>query len=235
MFTADKISRPRGASLPLVVVALALILGWSEVCRAQVESPADDGVQVGFGPGVIVPVNERVEFFALGAAILGEQTTSLAQLDVRYEVNKYLTVSPGYFGLFVPKAGGRRNRDHRARLAATLNFGYKKLKISDRNLVERRFRTTEDATRYRNQIRLEHPVALGRTNFNVYGYTEPVYDFGEKRWTRNFAALGVSKTFAERYSGEVYYFGQFVRGGRRIDAVVFGLTVRLPQLFKKGS
>lgn len=214
-----------------VNVVIAVVCFCSRAAIAQVESAGADTKQIAFAPGLVAPLTEKVEVFVLGAGIWGKRTTTFAQVDVRFKVNKFLTVTPGYFGLFVPKVNGRRDYDNRARLAATLNFAIKDLKISDRNLVERRFRTSADSTRYRNQIRLEHPVKLGAAKFNVYGYTEPVYDFDEKRWTRNFAALGVSKTLAQRYTADVFYFGQFVRDSRTVNAVIFGLTVRLPQMF----
>lgn len=221
-----------GRTFSTSLVAAVLLCLSALATKAQVETPAGaDTEQWALAPGVIVPLTERVEVFALGAYIRGKQTTTFASVDVRFKVNKFLTITPGYFGLFVPKVRGRRDYDNRARLAATLNFSLRDLKISDRNLVERRFRTSRDSTRYRNQLRLEHPVALGRAKFNVYAYTEPVYDFSEKQWTRNFAALGVNKTFAGRYTADVFYFGQFARGSRTVDALIFGLTVRLPQLF----
>lgn len=215
------------------LLLLTLVLTFVSGAAAQPESAGEDTQQAAVASGVTVPLTEKVEVFALGAYIRGERATTFAQIDVRFKVNKFLTITPGYFGLFIPKVNGRRDYDNRARIAATLNFTARKLQISTRNLVERRFRTSEDSTRYRNQIQLKHPVKLGKAKFDVFGYTEPFYDFDQKQLTRNHAALGAGKTFAERYTTEVYYFGQNIRERKTIHALVFSFNVRLPQLFKK--
>lgn len=221
-----------------IFVCVWLFSFFGVAARAQTEvetvgRAGDDSTAVGLASGFVLPVARNIEIFGLGAYVRGDARTKIALADVRFKVNKYLTVAPGYFGLFLPKTRGRRDYDHRVRLAATLNFRLGKLTISDRNLVERRFRASNDSTRYRNRLELQYPLKINRARFISYGNVEPFYDFNAGKITRAHFQLGVRKRFGKHFSGDAFYLHQSARGGADTNAFAFGVIAQLPKLLGK--
>ena len=175
-----------------------------------------------------VPLTKHVAVQAYGFYLLGDQRGVLPLVNLALRLNRYVSLMPSYFGLFQPRlADGIPQHEHRARLAATFTLPLRGLYLSDRNLVERRFQVTENSTRYRNLLRVEDSVRLGRLHFTVYAYDEVFYDWRAARWTINQTAVGLTYPFAQRYSAEAYYLHQAVRSSPNSNIWALALGVRL--------
>lgn len=185
--------------------------------------------------GVSMPLTDRVDLNVIGAYAGGDAVVKVVQADLPIRVNKFLTLTPGYFGLFLPPTGGRRDRDHRVRGSATVRLPFRGFNLSDRNLFERRFRMSRDSTRYRNLIRVERPLEVKGFAFTPFVTDEAFYDFRVRAWTRNHVAVGIRKTFARRYTGDVYYQHESAQNAANNNLVFVGLTIRLDRmnLFRK--
>lgn len=180
-----------------------------------------------------VLLSKHVEVQAYGFYLMGDQHGELPLVSLPVKLSRYVTLAPSYFGLFQPRlADGTPQHEHRARLAATFTLPLRGLYLSDRNLVERRFQVAQTSTRYRNLLRLEDSVRLGRLRFTVYAYDEVFYDWSAARWTINQTALGLTYPFARRYTAEAYYLHQAVRNSpdSNIWALAFGVRLGPPAL-----
>lgn len=175
-----------------------------------------------------VPLAKRVALQAYGFYLLGDQRGELSLLNVALKLNRYVALAPSYLGLFQPRlADGTPQHEHRARLAATFTLPRRGLYLSDRSLVERRFQVGQASTRYRNLLRVEDSVHLGRLRFTVYAYEEVFYDWRAARWTISQTALGLTYPFGQRYTAEAYYLHQAVRSGPDSTIWALALAVRL--------
>ena len=184
----------------------------------------------GAGIGFVLPASKRVEVFGYGVNLQGSQALTVALVDVRVKVKKYLTITPGYLTLIQPKVNGVRDYDRRLRIAATLDLKFGDLQVSNRNLLERRFRRSGNSTRYRNRFELQYQVKIGAAKFNAYTGVEPIYDFQAKQITATQTRLGARKTFAEHYTVDAGYIRQFTRVGGDANIFFGSLIVQLPKL-----
>ncbi len=180
--------------------------------------------------GLWVPVSKRVQVQAYYFQLVGDQPGQLGLLNVAVKLNRYVSLTNGYFGILEPRPqNGPHPYDSRVRLAATGTLPLGHLVLSDRNLVERRFQETGPSTRYRNMLRAEDSVRLGRRRFTMYAYEEIFYDWRAAGWTLNQTALGATYPLGRRFAAEAFYIHQAVR--RTADSNVWGLafTARLLQ------
>lgn len=178
--------------------------------------------------GVWVPVSKRVQAQAYYIQLVGDQPGQLGLLNVAVKLNRYVSLTNGYFGIREPRReNGPRPYDSRVRLAATGTLPLGPCVLSDRNLVERRFQETGPSTRYRNMLRAEDSVRLGRRRFTVYAYEEVFYDWRAAGWTLSQTALGATYPLGRRFVAEAFYLHQAVR--RTADSNIWGLafTARL--------
>lgn len=175
-----------------------------------------------------VPVSKQVEVQAYYFQLVGTQPGELGLLNVTFKLNRYVSLSNSYFGILEPRReNGPRPYDSRVRLAATGTLPLGHLVLSDRNLVKRRFQETGPSTRYRNMLRAEDSVHLGRLRCTVYAYEEVFYDWRAAGWTLNQTALGATCPLGRRFAAEAFYIHQAVR--RTADSNIWGLafTTRL--------
>ena len=183
------------------------------------------------GPGATLPLTSQVGLQAYGFGVLGDLHGAATVVSLRVQLSRYVIVTPGYFGGFLPRrADGVQPRDNRARLAVTLTLPLPGLYISDRNLIERRFQEATVTTRYRNLLRLEDTVRLGPLHFTVYAADEFFYDGRLQRWTLNQAYLGLTYPFARRYTGEVLYGRQLSPRAPGTNLFQLAYSVRFNQL-----
>lgn len=161
------------------------------------------------GVAASVPLHERADVTLTGIHAGGFGAGG-AILELPLHLSRALQLTPAYFYLAGPPLLGADINEHRLRLDATLRVplpaGWE---LQDRNLVERRFRAGfADSTRYRQRLRLEHPVRLGNMGVNAFAWGESFYDCTASAWTRHWVAAGVGKTVATRLTVEVAYLRQ---------------------------
>lgn len=220
----------------LTVTSLLVLFAWGVAAGQTIEIPSTPDTGEGANNyavatiGVSMPLADRVDLSVLGGYAGGDAVIKVLQVDLPIRINNYLTLTPGYFNLFVPPVGGRRDRDQRARGAATVRLSFRGFNFSDRNLGERRFRTSRDSTRYRNLLRIERPLAVKGFAFTPFVTDEAFYDFTARAWTRNHVAVGIRKTFGKRYTGDVYYQHESAQNAANNNLVFVGLTIRLDRM-----
>lgn len=178
--------------------------------------------------GLLAPLSKQVTLQAYGFYLLGDQRGVLPLANLAIKLNRYVTLSPGYFGLFQPRlADGTPQHENRARLALTLTLPRRGWYLSDRNLGERRFQVDKNSTRYRNMLRAEDTVRIGRQRFTVYVYDEVFYDWSAARWTINQTALGFTYPLGTHLTAEAYYIHQAIRRSPASNIWGLACTFRL--------
>jgi len=86
------------------------------------------------------------------------------------------------------------------------------LLVSDRNRFDLNFTGGEFDPRYRNRLRIERNVDLGKPTLTPYVYGEFFYSFDEGDWIKIRATAGLEFHLWERFVPEVYFLRDFNAG-----------------------
>jgi Protein of unknown function (DUF2490) len=97
---------------------------------------------------------------------------------------------------------------------------------SDRNRFDLNFTAGEFDPRYRNRIRLERNVALGKSALTPYVYGEFFYSFNDGDWFRTRVTAGLEVHIWERVVPEVYFQRDYGSGSSG-DVRGFGLVLSI--------
>jgi len=210
----------------LALVLLALLGG-----RVSAQSVDHTDNQLWSDVQVAVPVTKTIDFNLLGTLRLGRDVTrpvdERAGVGFTFRFGKYLTVAPNFLGIGMQPVRNRRVWENRLSLPITLRFDLDKFRLSDRNLFERRFRTSRaTSTRYRNRLQLEHPVGSDKIHLSLYVADEVFYDSSVNRWVRNRFTAGASKVFNKHFTQDYYYLRQNDGVSIPGDLNVIGTTLR---------
>lgn len=194
-------------------------------------APTDD-TQLWNDLQVSVPLHKNVDLIFTGTFRLGHglshPVSERGAVSIAIKANKFLTFETGYLYEANQPSKGRKNYSSNLIFAGTLKFPVRKFTVSNRNWVERRFRNSRiDSTRYRNRLRLEHPIVAGNTKFNAFASNEVFYDWTLRKWARNRFAVGANKKLTERLTGEIYYMRQNDGRSRPGDLHVIGTIFRV--------
>ncbi|HEY6045772.1 MAG TPA: DUF2490 domain-containing protein [Pyrinomonadaceae bacterium] len=178
-----------------------------------------------------VPMTRKVDFVMQGTLRLGDNLTTAVDkrggAGFNYKVNPWLTLSQSFFSRQARPPHGRRERETRLTLGATLQKPLGKFTLSDRQWLERRWRAPQvDAWRYRNRVRLEHPFEIDQTKFTGFISDEVFYDWSLHDWVRNRAAIGAYHAFNKHFTLELYYMRQNDGRSRPGDIHILGSVWR---------
>jgi len=97
---------------------------------------------------------------------------------------------------------------------------------SERNRFDLNFTGGEFDPRYRNRLRLERSVALGKPTLTPYLYGEFFYSFNDGDWSKIRVAAGLEFHMWERFVPEVYFQRDFNNGSSG-DVNGFGLVLSI--------
>ena len=100
------------------------------------------------------------------------------------------------------------------------------LLLSDRNRFDLAFTGGDFDPRYRNRLRLERNVDLGKPTLTPYVYGEFFYSFDEGDWYKIRAAVGLEVHLWERFVPEVYFQRDYINGPSG-DVNGFGLVLSI--------
>ncbi len=194
-------------------------------------APTDD-TQLWNDLQVTLPLKKKIDLIFNGSLRIGRNLSHLvgqrAGVSFAYKANKFLTFETGYLYVASQPSAGRKSYNTTLSFGGTLKFPIGKFTLSDRNLVERRFRNSRsDSTRYRNRLRLEYPVVAGKTKFNVFASNEVFYDWSVNEWVRNRFAVGANKKLSQSLTAELYYMRQNDGRSRPGDLHIIGSIFRL--------
>ncbi len=101
------------------------------------------------------------------------------------------------------------------------------LLISDRNRFDLNFTGGDFDPRYRNRIRLEREVAIGKTTLTPYVYGEFFYSFNQGDWFRMRGTAGLEFHLWQQFVPEVYVQRDYNRGSADVNGVGLVLSVYL--------
>ena len=150
-----------------------------------------------------------------------------------YRINRYVSVTPSYIYIVSQSPTSRdKQYETRVRFAVNLEKSWKKFSLDDRNLIERRFRNSgdNDATRYRNRLRLRVPVKKGdRVLFTPFAWNEFYYDSAAGNFSRNQFSFGASRRLNKNLTTDFFYLRRANRNEtpRRVNIFGVNLTVRI--------
>lgn len=216
----------------LICVHLIFTVGSAVTISAQTtELEPDEETQFRSEVEVSVPLHKRVELIFGGRLRVGHGIAfrERARLEFSLKPSKYFTLAPGYRYQIVQESTGENTQEHRFSFAGTVHLPVKKFTLSDRSLIERRLRRNGNSTRYRNRFEVARPVNLRGIKMELFAFDEVYYNRQARAWVRNRFAIGASKTFSERFTGELYYTRQNDGRSRPGDLHIIGttLTIRL--------
>lgn len=178
-----------------------------------------------------VPVTKNFDFNMLGTLRLGRAISRPVDERVgagfTWKIGKYWTVSPNYLHIGMQPVRARKIWENRLSLPVTLRFNMDKFRLSDRNLLERRYRNSGlKSWRNRNRFQVEHPLGQKDWNLSWYVADEVFYDWIVDRWVRNRFTIGASKVFNKHYTQDFYYLRQNDGVSVPGDLNVIGTTLR---------
>ncbi len=137
-------------------------------------------------------------------------TDHYAGLSFLYKATKHIAFGPGYRYQRLSAVRGRLTYEHRLALNSVLTFNLPgKIKLTDRNLYEYRWRSSRsDTARYRNRIIVERPYKIAKRTFTPYVLDEIFYDFVLDKFSRNRFAVGVKKRLDKHFTLDIYLMRQ---------------------------
>lgn len=176
------------------------------------------------------PLGEKTDFL-LGAGIRygndqGHLTYRRVTTGVAFHVSRFLTLEPFYQYSVGDSFSGAIDPENRLSFAATVGIPWKRWRVSERNLGERRFMADGQEWRYRNRIEFRRPIATGRKQLSVFVWDEVYYSSTTRRWYRNRFALGAGRKLTNRFSVDVFYVHQNDGYSHPGDINGVGMTIK---------
>lgn len=205
----------------LIILSFALSIAKAQTTVDEEDFQSWNDLQV------TVPVNEKFDFIVTGTLRFGDNVRRLVDrrigAAVNYKVTGWLSLQPIYTNIVTTPPNARKRNENRLSFAATYRFPFKKITLTDRNMLERRFRSPQNSTRYRNRFQLEAPLKkFYDTRFFVSD--EVFYDWSLKRWSRNRFTLGLGKAINKKFGLDVYFMRQNDGTTRPGDLNIIGTT-----------
>ena len=137
---------------------------------------------------------------------------------------RYVTISP-FYSHYAAEPGVGSGPENRTSLAFGVALPFGRWTVSERNMVERRFRDPKDSTRYRNRLQLERPIDLASASFRAFVSDEVFYDWSASAWARNRFLIGARKPLNNRVSLDLFYVRQNDRHTVPRDLHAFGIAL----------
>jgi len=216
----------------LLCVCVLVVL-FADLGFAQTRGPApQDDTQVWPEVQITVPLNKRVDLTVNSQLRVGRRVTDFVDerggMGLAIKAGKYLTLAPSYLHIATQPTPDRKAFENRLSFAATVRLpAFKSFTVTDRNQLERRFRTPTNSTRYRNRLQVERAVKIGGADFRLFVADEVFYDLSVDSWTRNRFAVGVGRSLNKFFSTDVYYMRQNDGHSRPGDIHIIGSVLRV--------
>ncbi|MDQ3751173.1 MAG: DUF2490 domain-containing protein [Acidobacteriota bacterium] len=223
----------------LILFFLLLFFTFPIFSQAKDDEPRNDN-QFRGEVEVAVPIYKEL-YLTLGSDLrLGQVAEnrfvrSEAGFLYKQKIGKYFTVMPRYRYRAEQLFNGASETENRLSADGIASFKIQKFAITDNNLFEFRFRRSGNSQRYRNRLKVLHPVTVGKTSIDLFASDEVYYEWEERAWTRNRFKVGFGKEINERAGYEIYYMRQDDGFSRPGDLHVFGIEfeIETKKLFRK--
>jgi len=202
----------RQPALRLIPIAVLVFVFYSAAHSQTVRLPRDDN-EVWTEYQLAVPFNDKTDLVLIGVLRFGRNVSRPVNerigAGISTKVGKYLTVSPFYLHVAAQPTSLNHSTEERITLEATTKFPLGRFKFIDRNRVEFHFHSRlSQFTQYRNRPQIEHPMRIGKVEFEGFIADEVFYDSSVSAWFRNRFYVGVAKKINPHFSLELYYVRQ---------------------------
>jgi len=176
------------------------------------------------------PLSKKADFL-LGAGVrYGNDQGHLIYRRVTtgfaFHLRRFLTLEPYYQYSVGDSFSGPLTPENRLAFATTVGVPWKRWRVSDRNLGERRFMVSGQEWRYRNRVELRRPIAILRKQLSVFAWDEVYYSSTLRRWYRNRLALGAGRRLTDKISVDIFYVHQNDGYSRPGDLNGVGMTLK---------
>jgi len=176
------------------------------------------------------PLSKKADFL-LGAGVrYGNDQGHLIYRRVTtgfaFHLCRFLTLEPYYQYSVGDSFSGPLTPENRLAFATTVGVPWKRWRVSDRNLGERRFMVSGQEWRYRNRVELRRPIAILRKQLSVFAWDEVYYSSTLRRWYRNRLALGAGRRLTDKISVDIFYVHQNDGYSRPGDLNGVGMTLK---------
>ena len=150
--------------------------------QAEDNEPRTDN-QFRDGVEVAVPIYKELYLTLSGDLRLGQVAENRfargeAGFLYKQKIGKYFTVVPRYRYRAEQSFNGASETENRLSADGIVSFKIRKFAIADNNLFEFRFRRSGNSQRYRNRLKVSHPVTVGKTSIDLFASDE-VYTNGK--------------------------------------------------------
>lgn len=147
-----------------------------------------------------------------------------------FNVNKYLSFTPGYSFVNSHPEIGISNNEHQVVSFATINYPVaKNLTITDRNMFFHRFRKhTDDLSFYRNRLGIIHTTSFFEKHASMFLYDEIYLSLNGDRLTRDRVIVGGGIKLFKWLTPQVMYMYQWDNGDgkRHLGLLVFTVPLK---------
>lgn len=217
-------------NLQVLLISAFLIL-FAQVVQSQTVAPQDD-TQSWNEVQIAIPINKKLDLNISGQLRFGRNISDFvderAGIGFTFKPNKYLQIHPSYTYIATQPVRNRTAYENRLNLPVTIiSPKFRGFTVSNRNLVERRWRKPVNSWRYRNRLQIERTFKPKKFEFRLFASDEIFYDFSVKDWVRNRFTVGVGKPISRQLSFDVYYLRQNDGRSRPGDLHVIGTGLRI--------
>jgi len=185
---------------------------------------------------ILPPTPVGLRFYSF---YIGEVKTPVELFEIPVQAAKWLTITPGFQYLGVPKSEvgkmttvrmefGQSYVENQARVDATVKFVIRHLEIGERNMYVRRFVPAwagADVNRYRNRLMLTQLVTVKGGVWKPFASYEAFHDGNHRGWVRYRFWSGITVPLQKRVLFQPSYVRDDNRapGIRDIDYLMFAL------------
>ncbi len=214
----------------LLLISITVFLFSSNALSQTASTPKEEDFGSWNDVQLTVPLDKKTDFILTGTLRFGENVQKLVDRRIaiafNYKITDWLAVQPVFTNITATPHVGSKRTENRLSFAATYKFPFKKFTLTDRNLFERRLRSPENSTRYRNRLQLEIPL---KKFYDTKFFTsdEVFYDRSLKKWSRNRFTVGMGKNFTKNFGLDVFYMRQNDGTTRPGDLNVIGTTFKI--------
>jgi hypothetical protein len=217
-------------SLQVLLISAILVL-FAQMAQAQTVAPQED-TQSWNEVQIAIPINKKLDLNISGQLRFGRNISDFvderAGIGFTFKPNKYLQIQPSYTYIVTQPVRSRTAYENRLNLPVTIiSPKFRGFTVSNRNLVERRWRKPVNSWRYRNRLQIERTFKPRKFEFRLFASDEIFYDFSVKDWVRNRFTVGVGKPISRQLSFDVYYLRQNDGRSRPGDLHVIGTGLRI--------
>lgn len=198
---------------------------------AQTPNPPRNDVQVWNEVQLAVPLTPKMDFVLIGILRFGRNVTRPVNEriggGVSFKLGKYITLLPFYLHVASQPTKDNHSTEDRITLEATIRFPAGRFTISDRNRLEFHIHNPRpNFTQFRNRLQIEHPLKLGKAEFEGFVADEVFYDSIAAAWIRNRVYLGIIRKVNQHFTVELYYVRQNDSHSHPGDIQAIGTTFK---------